>query len=123
MGLWGTTTADDDKPKFLPVDSNAGGSTGAREHLIASASGWALAPGLAASGNDNTSAQPEILVCVKNIAEAMGNASIIGIDWTDATVGDTGTFDISFRLLFLDSTRSHDNLAKSIVDPPPIATI
>jgi hypothetical protein len=87
MSLWGTTTADGDKPKFLPVDSNASGSTGAREHLIASASGWALAPGLAASGNDNTSAQPEILVCVKNIAEAMGNASIIGIDWTDATVG------------------------------------
>ena len=95
MSLWGTTTADGDKPKFLPVDSNAGGSTGAREHLIASASGWALAPGLAASGNDNTSAQPEILVCVKNIAEAMGNASIIGIDWTDATVGDAGLFDIT----------------------------
>jgi hypothetical protein len=95
MSLWGTTTADGDKPKFLPVDSNAAGSTGAREHLIASASGWALAPGLAASGNDNTSAQPEILVCVKNIAEAMGNASIIGIDWTDATVGDAGLFDIT----------------------------
>jgi hypothetical protein len=28
MGLWGTTTADDDKPKFLPVDSNAAGSIG-----------------------------------------------------------------------------------------------
>ena len=95
MSLWGTTTADGDKPKFLPVDSNASGSTGAREHLIASASGWALAPGLAASGNDNTSAQPEILVCVKNIAEAMGNASIIGIDWTDAEVGDAGLFDIT----------------------------
>jgi len=25
----------------------------------------------------------------------MGSASIIGIDWTDATVGDTGTFDIT----------------------------
>jgi hypothetical protein len=95
MSLWGTTTADGDKPKFLPVDSNAAGSTGAREHLIASKSGWALSPGLAASGNDNTSAQPEILVCVKNIAEAMGNASIIGIDWTDATVGDAGLFDIT----------------------------
>jgi len=95
MSLWGTTTADGDKPKFLPVDSNAAGSTGAREHLIASASGWALSPGLAASGNDNTSAQPEILVCVKNIAEAMGNASIVGIDWTDAAVADAGLFDIT----------------------------
>ena len=95
MSLWGTTTADGDKPKFLPVDSNAAGSTGAREHLIASKSGWALSPGLAASGNDNADAQPEILVCIKNLAEAMGNASIIGIDWTDAEVADTGTFDIT----------------------------
>ena len=95
MGLWGTTTAPTDKPKFLPVDSNAAGSTGAREHAIAVAGGWGLAPGLAASGNDNTAAQPEVLVCVKNIAEFMGSASIIGIDWTDATVADTGTFDIT----------------------------
>ena len=91
MGLWGTTTADDDKPKFLPVDSNAAGSTGAREHLIAVKGGWGLTPGLAASGNDNTDAQPEVLVCVRNIAEAMGSASVIGLDWTDATVGDSWT--------------------------------
>ncbi len=95
MGLWGVTTAATDKPKFLPVDSNAAGSTGAREHAIAVKGGWGLAPGLAASGNDNAAAQPEVLVCVKNLAEAMGSASIIGIDWTDATVGDTGTFDIT----------------------------
>ena len=95
MGLWGTTTADGDKPKFLPVDSNAAGSTGAREHLIAVKGGWGLSPGLAASGNDNTAAQPEVLVCVKNIAEAMGNASVIGLDWTDATVADAGLFDIT----------------------------
>ena len=95
MGLWGTTTADDDKPKFLPVDSNAAGSTGAREHLIAVKGGWGLSPGLAASGNDNTAATPEVLVCVRNIAEAMGTASVISIDWTDATVGDAGLFDIT----------------------------
>jgi hypothetical protein len=95
MGLWGTTTADDDKPKFLPVDSNAAGSSGARENIIAVAGGWGLAPGLAASGNDNTAATPEVLVCVRNIAEAMGNASVIGLDWTDATVGDAGLFDLT----------------------------
>jgi len=95
MGLWGTTTAESDKPKFLPVDSNAAGSSGAREHLIAVAGGWGLSPGLGASGNDNTDAQPEVLVCVKNLAEFMGSASIIGIDWTDAAVADTGLFDIT----------------------------
>lgn len=71
------------------------GSTGAREHCIAVAGGWGLSPGLAASGNDNPNAQPEVLVCVKNIAEFMGSASIIGIDWTDATIADTGLFDIT----------------------------
>ena len=94
MGLWGTTTAAGDKPKFLPIDSNAVGSTGAREHAIAVKGGWGLAPGLAASGNDNKDAQPEVLVCVKNLAEFMGGASIIGIAWADAEVADTGTFDI-----------------------------
>ena len=95
MGLWGTTTADSDKPKFLPVDKNAAGSTGSREHAIAVAGGWGLAPGLAASGNDNTAATPEVLVCVKNLAIFMGSASIIGIDWTEAVVGNVGTFDIT----------------------------
>ena len=95
MPLWGTTTAAGDKPKFLPVDKNATGSTGSREHAIAVAGGWGLAPGIAASGNDNKDAQPEVLVCVKNLATFMGSASVIGIDWTDATVANTGTFDIT----------------------------
>ena len=95
MPLWGTTTAASDKPKFLPVDKNAVGSTGSREHAIAVAGGWGLTPGIAASGNDNKDAMPEVLVCIKNLATFMGAASVIGIDWTDATVTDTGTFDIT----------------------------
>ena len=95
MSLWGTTTADGDKPKFLPVDSNAAGSTGAREHLIASKSGWALSPGLAASGNDNADAQPEILVCIRNLAEVFGSATPISIGFSEGAVADTGTFDIT----------------------------
>ena len=94
MGLWGVTTAQSDKPKFLPDDSNAVGAGGAKEHAIAVKAGWGLAPGQAFSGNDNTAADPEILVCVKNLAEAMGSASVIGIDWTEAELADTGTFDI-----------------------------
>ena len=95
MSLWGTTTAASDKPKFLPIDKNAAGSTGSREHAIAVAGGWGLSPGLAASGNDNMDAMPEVLVCVKNLATFMGGASVIGMDWTDATVGNVGTFDIT----------------------------
>ena len=95
MGLWGVTTAQSDKPKFLPDDSNAVGAGGAKEHAIAVKGGWGLAPGQAFSGNDNTDADPEILVCVKNLAEAMGSASVIGIDWTEAELADTATFDIT----------------------------
>ena len=95
MGLWGVTTAATDKPKFLPDDSNAVGAGGAKEHAIAVKGGWGLAPGQAFSGNDNLDAAPEVLICVKNLAEAMGNASVIGIDWTEAELADTGTFDIT----------------------------
>ena len=71
MGLWGVTTAATDKPKFLPDDSNAVGAGGAKEHAIAVKGGWGLAPGQAFSGNDNLDAAPEVLICVKNLAEAM----------------------------------------------------
>ena len=95
MGLWGVTTAATDVPKFLPDDKNAVGAGGAKEHAIAVKGGWGLAPGQAFSGNDNTAADPEILVCVKNLAEAFGSASIVGMQWTDATLADTGLFDIT----------------------------
>jgi len=95
MGLWGSSTAAASRPKFLPTDSNAAGSMGARENAIAVAGGWGLAPGLAASGNDNADAQPEILVCIRNLAEVFGTATVRSIDWTDGAVADTGTFDIT----------------------------
>ena len=95
MGLWGKSRTAESRPKFLPVDSNAAGSMGARENAIATDGGWALSPGLAASGNDNADAQPEVLVCIRNLADSFGSANIISIDWTQAEVADTGTFDVT----------------------------
>jgi len=95
MGLWGSNTNAASRPKFLPVDSNAAGSTGAREHAIAVAGGWGLSAGLGASGNDNKAAQPEVLVCIRNLAAVAGSATVKSIDWTDAELADTGTFDIT----------------------------
>ena len=95
MSLWGNSTSAESRPKFLPVDSNAKGSTGAREHVIATTGGWGLSPGLAASGNDNADAQPEILVCIRNLAKARGSATISSIDWTQAAYADAATFDIT----------------------------
>ena len=95
MGLWGNSNTAESRPKFLPVDSNAAGSMGARENAIATAGGWGLSPGLAASGNDNADAQPEILVCIKNLGKFRGSATVQSIDWTQGEVADTGTFDIT----------------------------
>ena len=95
MSLWGSSPSAESRPKFLPVDSNAAGSSGARENAIAVDGGWGLTPGLAASGNDNKAAQPEILVCIRNLAEVFGSATPVSIGFTEAEVADTGTFDIA----------------------------
>ena len=95
MPLWGSSSSAESRPKFLPVDSNAAGSSGARENAIAVSGGWGLTPGLAASGNDNKSAQPEVLVCISNLAEVFGSATPISIGFTEAAVANVGTFDIA----------------------------
>ena len=95
MGLWGKSASTESRPKFLPTDSNAQGSSGARQDVIAVSGGWALSPGHANSGNDNKDAQPEVLVCIRNLADVFGSATPISIDWTEAEVADTGTFDIT----------------------------
>ena len=95
MGLWGKSTTAESRPKFLPIDSNAQGSGGSRQEAIAVSGGWALSPGHANSGNDNADAQPEILVCIRNLADVFGSATPISIGFTEGEVADTGTFDIT----------------------------
>jgi hypothetical protein len=95
MGLWGKVSTADSRPKFLPVDSNAQGSSGSRQDAIAVSGGWALSPGHPNSGNDNKDAQPEVLVCIRNLADVFGSATPVSIGWTEGEVADTGTFDIT----------------------------
>ena len=95
MGLWGKSTTAESRPKFLPIDSNAHGSSGARQDAMATSGGWALSPGHANSGNDNANAQPEVLVCIRNLADVFGSATPISIGFTEGEVADTGTFDIT----------------------------
>jgi hypothetical protein len=95
MGLWGKSTTAESRPKFLPIDSNAQGSGGSRQDAIAVSGGWALSPGHGNSGNDNKAAQPEVLVCIRNLAEVFGSATPISIGFTESEVADTGTFDIT----------------------------
>lgn len=95
MALWGKSTTAESRPKFLPEDSNADGSSGAREHAIVQPGGWALKSGLAASGNDNTAADPEILVCISNLSNVFGNANILSIDFTAGEYADASDFTVT----------------------------
>ena len=95
MGLWGVSTTAESRPKFLKEDSNAVGAGGARENAIAVKAGWALQPGTAASGNDNTSATPEVLVCIGGLSDTFSNASALSVDFATGAVADAADFDIT----------------------------
>ena len=95
MALWGKSTTAESRPKWLPEDSNAAGSSGARENCVAQPGGWALKSGLAASGNDNEAADPEIIVCIRNLSNVFGNANILGIDFTAGEYADAADFEVT----------------------------
>ena len=66
MALWGTAHASaTNKPKFLPTDEDSDYS---RADSYATQGGWAMRAGTAATGNGNTSADPEILVAIGDLA-------------------------------------------------------
>ena len=66
MSLWGTThDSATNKPKFLPTDEDSDYS---RADSYATQQGWAMQAGHVSSGNDNTSADPEVLVAIGDLA-------------------------------------------------------
>ena len=73
MPLWGATDSDESKPKNL--------TTAEKKQVFANASGWVLEAGSALSGNDNTSATPEVLVAIGGLATSIGAADITEIEF------------------------------------------
>jgi len=66
MALWGTAhAAATNKPKFLTTDED---SDYTRADCYATQGGWAMRAGTKATGNDNTSADPEVLVAIGDLA-------------------------------------------------------
>jgi len=66
MPLWGTSaTAATNKPKWCPDDTNSPYDV---TEVYANNSGWVRKAGTAATGNGNTSADPEILVAIRGLA-------------------------------------------------------
>ena len=94
MAIWGKTVDTEARPKSLPMDSN---STYSREFVTATSKGWVFQPGVAsaATGNDNTDADPEILVAIRNLSSTqLRSANLLSIDWTDGAKADASDFDL-----------------------------
>ena len=95
MPLWGTAHASDsNKPKFLPEDENSKYTKG---NAYATESGWVMQAGTASSGNDNTSATPEVLVAIGGLAGADATSGLRAPTITDMRfiVGSTATTDLT----------------------------
>ena len=95
MAIWGKTSNAESRPKHLPMDSN---SSHSREFVTATLKGWVMQPGTAsaATGNDNTSADPEILVCIRNLSSlGLKSANLLSVDYTAAAYADAATFDLT----------------------------
>ncbi len=92
MSLWGATDADENKPKNL--------TTAEKKEVFASASGWVRESGSILSGNGNTSATPEVLVAMRNLAVKLGAADITEIEWITTAADKSAGFTLSARLRF-----------------------
>ena len=74
MPLWGTAHASaSNKPKFEPTSEDSDYKKG---DVYATNAGWVRQAGTAASGNDNSSATPEVLVAIGDLA---GSSSTTGL--------------------------------------------
>ena len=74
MPLWGTSPdVATNRPKWCPTDEN---SIHNRGDVFANQSGWVRKAGTAATGNGNTSADPEILVAIGGLAGATDSTGL-----------------------------------------------
>ena len=85
MGLWGASDSDESKPKHL--------TTAEKKQTFATTAGWVRESGNENSGNDNTSAQPEVLVAIGGLTTLLGAATITSMEFIttvwDASAGGT----------------------------------
>jgi len=102
MPLWGTSAdAATNKPKWCPDDANSDYDI---TKVFASQSGWVRRAGTAAAGNDNTSAQEEVLVAIGGLAGATASTGLHHPTLTNfrvITKADHGASDnIVFEMTF-----------------------
>lgn len=91
MALWGISDSDESKPKNLTAAE--------KKEVFANASGWVREAGSALSGNNNTNADPELLVAVSGLATKLANADITEIEFitTAYDQSEGGTLQVRVR--------------------------
>ena len=95
MPLWGTAHASaSNKPKFEPTSED---SDYKRGDVYATQAGWVRQAGTKASGNDNTSANPEVLVAIGDLAGASSSTGLRAPTITALryVIGTTATTDLT----------------------------
>lgn len=92
MALWGTSDSDESKPKNL--------TTTEKKEVFANASGWVREAGSAFSGNNNTNADPEVLVAVSGLAVSLGAADVTEVEWITTTADKSAGFTLSIRVRY-----------------------
>ena len=105
MPLWGNTDADESKPKWL--------TTAQKKEVYANAEGWVVEAGSTMTGNDNTSADPEILVAIGGLATNIGAADVTEVEWITTTADKSAGFTLSVRVRY--------NEAVTVTGSPTIA--
>ena len=92
MPLWGNSDADESKPKNL--------TTAEKKEVYATASGWVREAGSALSGNNNTSADPELLVAVSALSTNLGAADVTEVEWITTAADKSEGFTLSVRVRY-----------------------
>ena len=92
MGLWGASDATEDQPKHFTADQ--------KEDVVANEHGWTVKSGSAMSGNDNTSADPEILVFIRGLDNKLGLGDITRLEWNISTFDKSAGGTLSVTAYF-----------------------
>ena len=90
--LWGATDSDESKPKNF--------TTAEKRDIYANNSGWVRVAGTEKSGNDNTSADPEVLVAIGELATSLGQATISSVRFNTTELDESAVGTLSVIVEF-----------------------
>ena len=92
MALCGATDADESNPKWM--------TTADKKEVLATTAVWVVEAGSSMTGNDNTSAQPEVLVATGGLTVSLGAATITDVEWITTTADKSAGFTLSARVRY-----------------------